>query len=401
MKKFVSDYLGKLRTNFSNQIEIYLTVGLLAFYFLGVGLQNNPLFSFTYNQGLTIALYIFTSFFVILASLKINKRFLLYVIIWLIYSASINLFINDGKLDIAFILKMPILFLLYAIFKRVHFSSKGFLALITIIFIAFALYGLKMLQVVILGYNLTSNKENSSVIGMAVAFGLLLAIPILRYILKLPQNFVKFLVPILYLAGVVTVFLLGARTTVLIILFTALLDYGIPMNIKKSGWFFACLAVLVYFLGIAFPILYNQLVKAFGFFSEHDFLTGREIIWGHLLDALKSNFKITIFGYGLDRQYGRWPHEHNGFLAIIMRYGLVGLGLFTAFWVSEIRKVFNHLTNKKQFQIELLYFVLPILLMAYTEPVIAIADYFVPIYFILALALTDAYKQDNSLGGFK
>lgn len=396
MKEKLNYFVKHLQNLTGNRMEVYLTVGLLAFHFLGVGFKNNPLFSFTYNQGLLIAFYIFASLFIMASYLKVSKRFLSYLLVWVLYGVVINLFLNKNSVDIAFIFKMPILFLLYMIFKQVHLPKKAFFSIVTIIFISFFLYGLKMLQVVVLNYNLTANKENSSVIGMSVAYGLILCIPILRYIIKPPKKIIQILIPTLYLAGILTVFLLGARTTVLIILFTAFLDYGIPMSLKKKKSTFYLLAITIYVIGILFPIIYGQLVRSSDFFSRHDFLTGREIIWDHLLDSLKGNMKLFLFGYGLDRQYGRWPHEHNGFLAIIMRYGVVGLSLFTAFWWLEIRKFFKQKVMAK-FQIELLYFILPILLMAYTEPVIAIADYFVPIYFTIALALTPVYHQNESL----
>lgn len=377
-------------------IENALLVGLISFYFLKVGLANNPIFSFTYHQGFIIALFIILAIVFSKFSFRQNKNLSIFLLVWLIYSGIINVFSEGNQIDIAFITKMSIFFLLYAVLKTNYITEKKLLAVMFVILFSFLLYGMKMLQFVVLNYNFTTNGENSSVIGIAIAFGLLVVIPIIRFKTPLNLKTKKILKTILYLLGMGTSYLIGARTIVLIILFTTVIDVCLPMKLKRKKTFFVMLFALVYVLGIFFPILYVQLVESSSFFSVHDFLTGREVVWQKLLAELKVNVKLILFGYGRDRQYGRWPHEHNAYLALIMRYGVVGLILFTSFWINEVRHFFKK-TKITDFQFAMAYNLLPVLLMSYTEPIFAVADYFVPIAFILMLAFGSQKHITNNL----
>lgn len=369
------------------KIQNILLLILMALYFWGVGLKNNPLFSFNYHQGATIAFFaLFSAIFlnVGLFKNKINNYVLAFSFL---YSLFINVFVNETGLDIAFIMKMTLLFLLFFVYQNINLTDKSKLFLVGIIFLSFLMNGLKMLRVVLLNYNLSANKENSSVIGMSIAFGLLIVIPIIRYGISGTKKVKNIIIYSLYFLSLVTVFLLGARTLVLIISFYFILDVCLPKKILYRTDTFSTLFTLIFLLGVLFPYLYTLLIQHSEFFSQEDFLTGRQTIWGHLFQSLFSNSKTFLGGFGIDRQYGRWPHEHNGFLAILMRYGFIGLASFFTFWLYQIKKL-SQKRNISNFQYSFCYSAIAILLMAYTEPILGIADYFIPIYFIFGMAFS-------------
>lgn len=71
--------------------------------------------------------------------------------------------------------------------------------------------------------------------------------------------------------------------------------------------------------------------------GREDTLTGRDEIWARLLpDVLQE----PIVGHGISFS----GNPHNGYLAIVLEYGFVGLMLFSAFLLSSGRKAHKELS---------------------------------------------------------
>lgn len=124
--------------------------------------------------------------------------------------------------------------------------------------------------------------------------------------------------------------------------------------------------------------------------------TGRTIIWAKKLDGFLEEGTILnwLFGYGhteafLLGNFGRPRAFHNDFIAVLVEYGFVGLGLFIALLLYPIRKA------SKQMRPTISVFVLYLMVLGLTlEPLtggnIAFLGYF---FYITQMARNSQYEQ--------
>jgi O-antigen ligase len=120
--------------------------------------------------------------------------------------------------------------------------------------------------------------------------------------------------------------------------------FVILMSLSKTRvvlpkWCLLALVLVVLGFGVAAPFTGGSNVAAFsGTFGRNETLTGRTETWAELVPVVKSQ---PLLGAGIGsfwttarREFYQMSHAHNGYLDILLEFGLAGLALYTCLLLS-------------------------------------------------------------------
>lgn len=206
---------------------------------------------------------------------------------------------------------------------------------------------LNIIFVVILpGLTISGDGRWSSLVGNPNFLGsiavvnlfLILTMSIARHI-TLKNSIVMLCIPI--------TILIGSRSATssisgIFVLFIAL--YNFTFNLKVFSGKTARFVIIVSVLSAA--IFYDDLLNFFmTIMGKDQTLTGRTIIWERTVDAIKLH---PFFGYGAgvttyDLGITTWPTNfHNGYLHILVSFGIAGLFAFGVTFVTSIIAAYKY-----------------------------------------------------------
>jgi O-antigen ligase len=186
--------------------------------------------------------------------------------------------------------------------------------------------------------------------GTPNALGSAAALVLLLCVVARLGNLIPMRSPFL-LSGLVSslgcLFLSQSRTAIAAVALSLLIIFLIrrPMRVLIGGIVFSLLLLLLVFLDVGLPEV-AALFSRTGYVSEITTLTGRTRIWEFYIGEIA---KEPLLGYGyasskhlmplLFRTYWGWTttHAHNMWIQVAFTTGLIGLALFTAVFLAQLR----------------------------------------------------------------
>lgn len=157
----------------------------------------------------------------------------------------------------------------------------------------------------------------------------------------------KFLFVILAISSLIGIYHYKARSS-LIALVCYLILLVVPQKIvTKKSTMFVILCIIIF--GTLFPMVYVKLYEAgvsITLFGKSLF-TGRQEIWGNVLDLLEKNPFSILLGLGSDEHL--WGYDsmnvHNNYLNIIVCFGLFIYLLYFGILVYYLNKTCERIKN--------------------------------------------------------
>lgn len=142
-----------------------------------------------------------------------------------------------------------------------------------------------------------------------------------------------------------------SRTSWLVLLTMAMafLVYS-RYSLKKSVYFFVLFLVIVSFFAfviLGWTVIYNRIFRSYERFGVTGLLSGRDYLTKAGLEVFK---QFPILGIGnsslLERQYvgditGSYNIAHNGYVMILLRFGIIGFVVFISFCVNSVRTILH------------------------------------------------------------
>ena len=118
--------------------------------------------------------------------------------------------------------------------------------------------------------------------------------------------------------------------------------------ISNKRYIFLVLLVIV--IGLAIPVVYLYLYRS-GYNARvlgKNIYTGREYLWGIVLDKLAESKIIMFFGAGAHAAEGL--NLHNNYLDILFNFGVIGFSIYYLFYVkifSQCAKIIRDIEIKR------------------------------------------------------
>ena len=162
--------------------------------------------------------------------------------------------------------------------------------------------------------------------------------------------------PILWLFWIIFMpFMSGERGLAISLLFMFLIYYLLPV-IKKSKFLYHTFFWIIASLVTSFQFFYvwfstTTLGTTFnlisGKYTNQNFFSGRQIIWGILNDYIIS-YPVLGYGFGNDilKQYNIFMSAHNTYVEILLSGGLIYLLLFFLFMYSIWSSMYEFISEK-------------------------------------------------------
>lgn len=298
-------------------------------------------------------------------------------------------FINAG---------IPIIILLVLCFKLCKFDKldKGILFGITSISFVAILYRMYMELPKLVPINLigrTGNKIeaiwiNTNTIGAAILFSVLMITLLIK---ATSIGYYKLIVIPIYALGLLGIWAIESKTSLMVLILFILLDNLIPKNfLQKNKWW------IIVFIGMFLiaPMIFYSCAQS----ESLNLFTGRERIWKEFFDkwfSSKQNMWI-----GMEPFTASWKPlgTHNSFLNILANYGIAGYVIVMGYFSYSFIQVMRTKGNYSKVQVSLLLAFLIIWIHSFMEDIMTAYHWMPVVYSFVGIALqrsTDDSKQEK------
>ena len=178
----------------------------------------------------------------------------------------------------------------------------------------------------------------------------------------------------------------GARGALLCFLLFIVIQYFIPMKLKRKERLMLMIYVAIVIAGIIVPIIYVNLYKcginiSYVTSAGKTFYSGREWLWGLVLDALGNRPINWLFGIG---SAALETSVHNTFLRVVVDFGLIGYVAYYFFYANRIKEVYEN-GKPSDLQINMITVCIAAISNGIFEPIILNWGFIIPIAFLWSM----------------
>lgn len=331
-------------------IMLYISLELISFF-------NYSFFTIFNNYNVLFSFVIF--FIIYIGNINRFSKGSLYFLVLLTILLFLSVLLNNGS--IGSILNILCLILGIEIFSKINITSSfyKFIIVLLIFLLFFDLY--KSLSVYGTTLYFKNTDFNSNTIAQCVLYINMIIFLYFKKNQKKINLLFLFLIPCSFWA-IVNTQSRGAALSY--IFFIGLLLFSNVGLVKNKGIF---LMLTLSILGVLFPIIYLNMYKnGINYtipFTNKSLYTGREALWLYSYEALMDNPKNILIGLGSNFTIVGQDtlNLHNMFFALIVNFGILIFFIIMVWFGCFIKK------NVKK---EMLYSLLPIVLLSFFETTI-------------------------------
>ncbi len=382
--------MDKRLNRVSNMILLATIAGSYLMWVVGI---DTTLTSFMYSNSLYL-LIVAIGLILFLNIKKMEKNdwvtigFAVGIFVFYTLTSSIrhsNRFINAG---------LPIIILLVLCFKLCTFDKldKKILLGITGISLTSILFRLlvelpKLVPLNMIGK--TNNKIeaiwiNTNTIGAAILFSVLMVTVLIK---ATTTGYYKLLVVPIYSAGLIGIWAVESKTSLMVLILFILIDNLIPKTfLQKNKWW------VMLFLGMFLlaPVIFYYCAQS----ESLNLFTGRERIWNEFFTKWFSDKQHMWIGMEPFTASWKALGTHNSFLNMLANYGIIGYVLIVGFFSYELVRLMLSKKVYSKLQVSLLLAFLIIWVHSFMEDIMTAYHWMPVVYSFIGIALQDS---DNSL----
>lgn len=313
--------------------------------------------------------------------IKKNKIFLFFLIMNCI--SLISVLFNDGGLGS--FLNLLNFSLGILIFSQIKINEKDYNMIIILIFLIF-------FKMIFTSSNIWKQylTGNTTINPNTVAMNILLSFCIIfSYLKNDRKKLIKAMSLVLIIPTMFAIYKCNSRTVLLALIIYILSTFTPVINKFIDKHLQMILSILI-IIGILIPFIYVAMYqKGYNFiipFSTKSLYTGRERLWGYMLESLSENKLNYIFGLGTNNitKIGIINNYHSWYLGILYVFGIIIYFIYFQYLFKIISQI-----NKK----EISYALISVFIIGFFETAGLWSNVQIYIYLIL---LFDRYNKKTN-----
>lgn len=221
---------------------------------------------------------------------------------------------------------------------------------------------------------------NTNTIGAAILFSVLMVTALIK---AMSIGYYKLIVIPIYFAGLVGIWAIESKTSLMVLMLFILLDNVIPKSfLCKNKWW--VLLFIGMFLIVPFVFYYCAQLESLNLF------TGREQIWNQFFTKWFSEKQYMWMG--MEPFTASWKPlgTHNSFLNILANYGIVGYVLVAGYFSYELIRSMLSKKSYSKLQASLLIAFLIIWVHSFMEDIMTAYHWMPVVYSFIGIALQES-----------